>query len=126
MRDLGDFIGEWSRPNLSVSVFDQMFRWRNPESSFWWLVIFALIALGIAVWRWQTGAAILLAGSTLLSLQFLRFQGLFACIAVIIGGAMLDELVSRSQSAQPAAFDSNLLGMRGARIAGLSSRSDPV
>src|SRR5947209_1883423 len=118
VRDLGDFIGEWSRPNLSVSVIDQMFRWRNPESSFWALVIFALIALGIAVWRRQTGAAILLAGSTFLSLQFLRFQGLFACIAVIIGGAMLDELVSRSQSAQPAALDSNLLGMRGTRIAG--------
>ena len=118
VKDLGDFIGEWSRPNLSASVIDQMFHWRNPESSFWWLVLFALIALVVAVWRRQIGAATLLAGSTFLSLQFLRFQGLFACIAVIIGGAMLDELVSREQSTQPRSVNSKL-GMPRVRIAGI-------
>jgi tetratricopeptide (TPR) repeat protein len=103
VKELGDFIGEWSRPNLSSSVFHQMIRFRDPESSFWWLLVFAVIAIVIAVWRKQIGPAILLAGAAFLSLQFLRFQGLFACVAVIVGGAMLDELGSRPQSVDPTA-----------------------
>jgi tetratricopeptide (TPR) repeat protein len=91
VKELGDFIGEWSKPNLSVSVFHQMFNWRNPESSFWWLLLFAAIAFVLALWRRQFGAAILLGGATFLSVQYLRFQGLFACMAVIIGGAIIDE-----------------------------------
>ena len=92
VQELGDFIGEWSRPNLSISVFHEMFRWRNPESSFWWLWIFALLAMCVAIRRKQVGASILLACGGFLSLQYLRFQGLFACLAVVVGGAMLDEL----------------------------------
>lgn len=94
VKELGDFIGEWSRPNLSVSTFHLMFHWRDPESSFWWLLLLAVVAIVAALWRKQIGPAILLAGAAVLSIQFLRFQGLFACIAVVIGGAMLDELLS--------------------------------
>ena len=94
VKELGDFVGEWSRPNLSVSIFHQMLRWRDPESSFWWLIILTLAAVTFALWRRQIGAAILLASATFLALQYLRFQGLFACIAAIVGGAMLDDLRS--------------------------------
>src|SRR5579859_6315806 len=96
VKELGDFIGEWSRPNLSVSTFHLMFHWRDPESSFWWLLLLGVSALVVALWRKHIGPAILLAGAAFLSIQFLRFQGLFACIAVVVGGAMLDELFSPS------------------------------
>ena len=99
VKELGDFIGEWSKPNLSAGVFHQMFQWRNPESSFWWLLLLALVAIVVAISRKSFGAAILLAGASILSLQYLRFQGLFACIAVVIGGSVLDALM----------FESNLL-----------------
>jgi len=92
VKELGDFIGEWSKPNLSVSILDQMFHLRNPESSFWWLLLLAIAALVVALWRRQFGAAVLLAVAAFLSIQYLRFQGLFACIAVVIGGGILDEL----------------------------------
>lgn len=103
VKELGDFIGEWSKPNLSVSVFDQMFHLRNPESSFWWLLLLAVAALMVAVWRRQLGAAILIAGAALLSVQYLRFQGLFACIVVVVGGGILDELWTPVESADAAA-----------------------
>ncbi|HVH87902.1 MAG TPA: hypothetical protein VM912_14340 [Terriglobales bacterium] len=98
VKELGDFIGEWSKPNLSVAVFRQLLHWRNPESSFWWLLLFTLAALIMAVWRKNLGPAILLAGAGILSLQYLRFQGLFACVAVVIGGAVVDDFISERKS----------------------------
>jgi tetratricopeptide (TPR) repeat protein len=92
VKELGDFIGEWSRPNLSPSIFHQMLRFRDPESSFWWLLALALIAAVTAMRRKQIGAAIFLLGASFFALQYLRFQGLFACVAVIVGGAVLDEI----------------------------------
>lgn len=92
VKELGGFIGEWTRPNLSPAIFHQMLRVRDPESSFWWLLVLALIAAVIALRRRQIGAAIFLLGASFFSLQYLRFQGLFACVAVIVGGGVLDEL----------------------------------
>ncbi len=93
VKQLGDFIGEWSKPNLSTGVFHQMFQWRNPESSFWWLLLLTIVAIVVALWRRNFGAAILLVGAGILSLQYLRFQGLFACVAVVIGGSVLDSFI---------------------------------
>lgn len=93
VRELGDFIGEWSRPNLSVNVFHEMLRLRGAESAFWWLLLLSLIAAAAALWRKQIGPSIWIVGAAILSVQYLRFQGLFACIAVVIGGGVLDELL---------------------------------
>jgi tetratricopeptide (TPR) repeat protein len=106
VKELGDFIGEWSKPNLSVPVFRQMLHLRNAENSFWWLLLLAIAAIVVSLWRRQFGAAVLLAGAAFLSIQYLRFQGLFACIAVVIGGGILDELwaprhSSRSDAVNP-------------------------
>lgn len=106
VKQVGDSIGEWSSPNLSVSVISQMFQLRNPESSFWWLLLFAILAWIVAVWRRQFGAAILLAGAALFSIQYLRFQGLFACVAVVVGGGILDELWTQSESSAVATPES--------------------
>ena len=92
VKELGDFIGEWSKPNLSVSLFTQMFHWRDPEGAFWWLVALAILALLAAVRRKQFGAMLLLAGAVFLSVQYLRFQALSACVAVVVGGGILDQL----------------------------------
>jgi len=98
VKELGDFIGEWSRPNLSYSVLHQMFRFRDPESSFWWLLVLSAIALVTALRHKQFGPAILLTGAAFLAAQYLRFQGLFACMAVIVGGGILDQIAPPSTS----------------------------
>ncbi len=51
-----------------------------------------VLGSGVAVWRRQWGAAVLLVLSPILMIQHVRLQALFACIVVVIGGAMLDEL----------------------------------
>jgi tetratricopeptide (TPR) repeat protein len=98
VRELGDFVSEWSKPNLSMAVFTQMFHLRDPESSFWWLLLLAILALLVAARRKQFGAVLLLASAVFFSIQYLRFQMLAASIAVVIGGGVLDQLSAGSES----------------------------
>src|SRR6185312_15399370 len=56
VKELGDLIGEWSKPNVSPAIFHQIFEWRNPESSFWWLLLLAMIAIITALWRKSFGS----------------------------------------------------------------------
>ena len=90
------WIVEWGNVRLSWASlhqagFHQAISWREPESGFWWLLLAAALGTTIAVWRRHWGAAILLVVSAILTIQHVRLQALFACIVVVIGGAMFDD-----------------------------------
>ena len=51
-----------------------------------------IVAVLVSLWRKQLGVAVLLAGATYLSFTHVRYQGLFACLAVTVGGAALSGL----------------------------------
>jgi len=85
----GDLIGEWSRTYVSNAALQTALSPRDPDSGYWWLLAAALLAAGVGVWRRQIGAAVLLVASAWLSLRYLRFQGLFACVVVVIAGTLL-------------------------------------
>lgn len=89
------WIVEWGSIRPSWASLHQALDWRDPQSSFWWLLTIAVLTFGIALWRKQLGAALLLAASAYLAIQHVRLQALFACVVVVVGGAMLDELVIR-------------------------------
>ena len=92
MKELGGFISFWLRPVASVAALRQALTWKNPESSYWWLIAAVIVAVLVALWRGQLGAAALLAGATYLSFAHLRNEGLFACVAVTVGGSVLSGL----------------------------------
>jgi len=85
------WIVEWETIRPSLASLQQAFAWRDPQSAFWWLLAAAIVSMGVGLWRRQLGAVILLAASAYLALQHNRFLGLFACVAVIVGGSLLDE-----------------------------------
>ncbi len=87
------FIEEWSSIPLSLHTLAQAFAWREPESAYWWLVTIAIVVIGLALWRRQPGVALFTAAAVYLSLRHIRFHGLFAIIAVVIGGTILAEAV---------------------------------
>ena len=89
VQQFGDLIGEWSRTYVSSATLGTALTLRDPDSGYWWLLVAALAGVGIGVWRKQMGAAVLLAASAWLSLNHLRLQGLFACVVVVIAGALL-------------------------------------
>ncbi len=74
-----------------------------------------LVGAIIALWRKHWGAAAFLIASTYLATQHVRLQALFACVAVVVGGAMLDELLGPKPAIENA--------MRGDRDPSSSTRS---
>jgi tetratricopeptide (TPR) repeat protein len=89
------WIVEWGSIRPSWASLHQALDWRDPQSSFWWLLAIAVLTVGIALWRKQLGSALLLAASAYLAIEHVRLQALFACVVVVVGGAMLDELVTQ-------------------------------
>jgi len=85
------WIVEWGNVRPSWTSLQQALDWRDPQSSFWWLLMMAGVCAAVAVWRRQWGAAILLLGSGYLTIQHVRLQALFACVAVVVGGSILQE-----------------------------------
>jgi tetratricopeptide (TPR) repeat protein len=86
------WIVEWGSIQPSWASVHQALDWRDPQSSFWWLMVIAVLSVGVAPWRKQLGAALLLLASAYLAIQHVRLQALFACVVVVVGGAILDEV----------------------------------
>jgi tetratricopeptide (TPR) repeat protein len=79
-------IGEWSGVRLTAASFAGAFQLRDPNSSYWWLLVFACFAAAMALYRRQFANALLLAGAAYLSVEHLRFQALFAIAVIVIAG----------------------------------------
>jgi len=83
-------VGEWSGVHLSTAAFVSAFQFRDPNSSFWCLLIFACFAALVALYRSQFASALLLFGAACLSVQHLRFQALFAIVVVVLSGEVFE------------------------------------
>jgi tetratricopeptide (TPR) repeat protein len=86
------WVVEWENIRPSWASLHQALDWRDPQSCFWWLILVAVLGVCIAVWHKRLGVAALLVCSVYFTVQHVRLQALFACVAVVVGGAMLDEL----------------------------------
>ncbi|HEV2397345.1 MAG TPA: tetratricopeptide repeat protein [Candidatus Sulfotelmatobacter sp.] len=103
------WIVEWEGVHLSAASLQQALDFRDPQSSFWWLLVLAVTGVCIGLWRKQWGAVLLLGGAIYFGLEHVRLQALFACIVVVIGGALLDEPFPRlAYSARREASQSDL------------------
>jgi tetratricopeptide (TPR) repeat protein len=92
VRELGSFIGEWARPQLSAAMLPQVFSVRDPDASFWWLVLAGAVGMVAAIWRKQFAVALILGSALFLGLRYLRFQGLSAILIVVLAGVALSEI----------------------------------
>jgi tetratricopeptide (TPR) repeat protein len=92
VRELGSFIGEWARPQLSAAMLPQVFSVRDPDANFWWLVLAGAVGLVAAIWRKQFAVALILGSALFFGLRYLRFQGLAAIVIVVLAGAALSEI----------------------------------
>src|SRR5208337_375979 len=120
MKELGGFIGFWLRPVVSLAALREVLTWNNPESSYWWLVAAVIVAVLVALWRRQLGAALLLAGATYLSFAHIRNEGLFACVAVALGGTVLSGLALPEWGTRARCLIDTKLGWRSLGSPGLA------
>ena len=86
------WVAEWQGVPLSWASLHQAMDWRDPQSSFWWLLAVAVVGVCIALWQKQWGAALILAGAGYLGIEHVRLQALFACVVVVPGGSLIDAL----------------------------------
>jgi tetratricopeptide (TPR) repeat protein len=86
------WVVEWENIRPSWTSLHQAMDWRDPQSSFWWLLAIAVVCAGIALWRKQWGAAVLLLASAYFTMQHVRLQALFACVVVVVGGSLLRDV----------------------------------
>jgi tetratricopeptide (TPR) repeat protein len=78
-------IAEWRRVPLSAATLSQALNWRNYNSSYFWLLAAVAVASVVALKRKELGPAALLLASAYLSLEHIRFQALFAIVAIVVG-----------------------------------------
>ncbi|HVP63704.1 MAG TPA: tetratricopeptide repeat protein [candidate division Zixibacteria bacterium] len=96
------FVGELSAAPISWSALRQTVALRDPDSSFWWLLILAILCVVLAVRKRELGAALVLAVSAYAAVGKLRYQGLFAIVVIVIGGALLADLIAElNERAKP-------------------------
>ena len=86
------WVVEWQGIHPSWSSLRQALDARDPQSAFWWLAGVALLCAALALWRKRIGAAALLLASLYFSIQHVRLEALFACVAVVLGGSLLSEV----------------------------------
>ena len=100
MQELGGFINWWLKPHTSLAALRGALDWHDPDSSSWWLVAAVSASVLVSLWRKQLGVAVVLGGATYLSFNRVRYQGLFACLAVTLGGTALSGLALPGWSAR--------------------------
>ncbi len=83
------WITEWAPGRLNWTLASMSFSLCDPDGAFYVMLLVAAVALLLALWRRQLGAAVLLSGATLLAIRHIRFQAIFAEVVVVVGGAVL-------------------------------------
>ncbi len=78
------FVVEWFPVRWSSLNAQDVFAWRSPDGAYWWLVAVGALAVGLALWRHRLGPALLLFGVLAASLRYVRFQALYAMVAVVV------------------------------------------
>jgi hypothetical protein len=79
---------------VSSGSITQALKWRDPRAAFSWLLLISIVALLVAILQRRFAPAVVVGASIALVFHATRFQGLFAAVVVVIGGALLGDGIS--------------------------------
>lgn len=83
------WINEWAPVPLNWATLSRSLLLRQTGSTIYLLLVIALLAGAIALWRGHWASAILLLGAMYPAVQAVRMGAVFACVVVVVGGAEL-------------------------------------
>ncbi len=95
----GPDVWELQAMPISLPSLAQALDWRGFGSSFWWLAVIAVIVIAVALWNRQLGAALVMAVALFGSIQHVRYQGMFAITAVVVGSTVLPDAFQKYRQA---------------------------
>jgi Flp pilus assembly protein TadD len=83
-------ISEWASVRLNWTALTAALTQRDPKSATFFILLFVtMMAVPVALWRRQIGAAALLSCAAVLAFQHERFGALFGLIVTVVAGAVL-------------------------------------
>jgi tetratricopeptide (TPR) repeat protein len=88
------FIAEYQAVPISWHLLRELVDLRHVENGFVSLLFVAIVLIGIALWKKQPGAALLLGVALYEGLSHARYMALFVILTATVGPALLDGLVS--------------------------------
>ena len=109
-------ITEWAGVSFTRSTLGQALAIQDPASAAEWILFIAAVAAVMAALQRQWPAAVLLVGTLLIAIRHVRFFALLACVAVVVGGAVLTSALKVVQSR---IWDKRLLAILGAGVAAI-------
>lgn len=89
------WIMEWAKLPLSWHAFSGALWLRQTQGAIYLLLAIAVIAAMLALLQSQLGAAILLLAAAYPAVRHVRMGALFACVVVVVGGAVLNTALVR-------------------------------
>lgn len=86
------FIGEFQGMPVSRSLLYQLIHLRHMESGLTWLLLVAVILVGLFFWKRQLGGALVALVGLYLGLAHARYMALFVITISTLGGPLLSEI----------------------------------
>jgi tetratricopeptide (TPR) repeat protein len=83
---------EWQSIPLGLNVIYSL-PLRDPGGMVYLLLAIAVVAGAIALLRDRPGAGLLLLGATVPAVRYVRMDGVFSCVVVVIGGYVLSQVM---------------------------------
>ncbi|MDR3763161.1 MAG: hypothetical protein P4M01_03615 [Acidobacteriota bacterium] len=83
------FIAEYQGVPLGGYLLKQLIDLRHMENGFTWLLLIAVLLIGVALWKRQPGAAVLLGVALYGGLSHARYMALFTIVVATVGADVL-------------------------------------
>ncbi len=83
------WIGEWTSVPVNWSAFVRSLWLRQSQDAIYVLLVIAIVAAALALLRARLGTAAMLLVAVYPAVRYVRMGAIFACLVVIIGGAVL-------------------------------------
>ena len=88
---------EWQSLPLGWNVLHSL-PVRDPGAMIYVLLLIAVVAGAIALLRDRPGAGLLLLGATVPAVRYVRMDGVFACVVVVVGGYVIAQVLPQVAS----------------------------
>jgi tetratricopeptide (TPR) repeat protein len=99
-------IDEFQGVPISRSLLYQLIDLRHMENGFTWLLLLAIILIGLFLWKRQPGAAVITSVALYFGLAHARYIGLFVITIATLGGPLLSELFASDSTDSSSAINS--------------------
>lgn len=122
LKSLEGYVGEWFPARISWQTAYSLVELRHPESGFSWLLLAGVMAIALAAWKKSPPSAVLVLFAMFGAMRYVRFQVLFAMIAVVVAGDLIGSaLGERPHHMLRAVLVSLIAVLAGVRIGDLAS-----